>query len=419
LAEAFWARGEQNQVSTTLKACLTLAGVLTAISPAISYFRYERPLQAPASDGQHYFVVDEAIWRHALPGLQDVRLYANGSEIPYAMTLETGNYEIQQQSVRVLQPGTIGGKTQFLIEMSEVPEYDQVKLSLATKNFVAHAKVEGQDDLHADKWVTLGTSTLFDLSDEKLGHNSVLRIPVSTFKYLRVTVDGSIKPADLQSATAGTTFAEKANWQDVSGRLASEQVGKETIFSFTLPPNVPVDHISFEFAPEQTNFSRGVRVETDQAGEIPLGEISKIHLQRNGQRIDCDQNSLGLHLAGPGKFKLVIENGDDLPLKISGARIQQYERRIYFDAATGSSLRLYYGDEKLGSPVYDYRKFFQKDASASMIPLEAEVLNTSFTDRPDERPWSEQHPAVLWIAIIAAVLVLSGVALRSLKNPVR
>ncbi len=390
-----------------------------AISPAISYFRYERPLQAPASNGQHYFVVDESIWRHASSGLQDVRLYANGGEIPYAMTLETGNYGIQQKGLRVLQPGRIGGKTQFLVDMSGVSEYDQIKLSLATENFVAHAKVEGQDDVHADKWVTLGTSTLFDLSDEKLGHNSVLQIPVSTFKYLRVTVDGSIKPAEVQSATAGTTLAEKANWQEVSGELASERAGKETSFSFTLPQNVPVDRISFEFAPEQTNFSRGVRVEREEGGEIASGEISKIHLQRNGQRIDCDQNVLGLHLTGPAKFKVVIENGDDLPLKISSARIQQYERRIYFEAAAGSNLRLYYGDEKLDSPVYDYSKFFQKDTNASVIPLEAEVLNASFTGRPDERPWSERHPAVLWIAIIAAVLVLGGVAVRSLKSPVR
>ena len=128
---------------------------------------------------------------------------------------------------------------------------------------------------------------------------------------------------------------------------------------------------------------------------------------------------LGLHLTGPAKFKVVIENGDDLPLKISSARIQQYERRIYFEAAAGSNLRLYYGDEKLDSPVYDYSKFFQKDTNASVIPLEAEVLNASFTGRPDERPWSERHPAVLWIAIIAAVLVLGGVAVRSLKSPVR
>ena len=213
-------------------------------------------------------------------GFEDVRLYANGGEIPYAMTLETGNYGIQQKGLRVLQPGRIGGKTQFLVDMSGVSEYDQIKLSLATENFVAHAKVEGQDDVHADKWVTLGTSTLFDLSDEKLGHNSVLQIPVSTFKYLRVTVDGSIKPAEVQSATAGTTLAEKANWQEVSGELASERVGKETSFSFTLPQNVSVDRISFQFAPEQANSQPWCARRKGRGwATTASGEISKIHLQ--------------------------------------------------------------------------------------------------------------------------------------------
>jgi hypothetical protein len=33
-----------------------------------------------------------------------------------------------------------------------------------------------------------------------------------------------------------------------------------------------------------------------------------------------------------------------------------------------------------------------------------------------ESPWSERHPALLWVAIIAAVLILGGIALRSMKT---
>jgi hypothetical protein len=45
-----------------------------------------------------------------------------------------------------------------------------------------------------------------------------------------------------------------------------------------------------------------------------------------------------------------------------------------------------------------------------------EQSNTAYTGRPDERPWSERHPAVLWIAIILVVICLGALALRSMRT---
>ena len=114
-------------------------------------------------------------------------------------------------------------------------------------------------------------------------------------------------------------------------------------------------------------------------------------------------------------MRAIIHNGDDLPLHITGQRVQQYERRIYFDAVGGVQYKLYYGDDKLGTPVYDFSKLFQKDPSATDLQADAEEANPEYIGRPDERPWSDRHPAVLWVAIISAVLMLAGIALRSMR----
>lgn len=394
-------------------AILALSLVAT---PAISFFKYERSTQVANSSGQHYVAIDETVWRHARADLGDLRLYAGGKEIPYLLTRETGNSTAEQEPVRILQPGTIGGKTQFSLDMADVPEYDRVQLKLAAKNFVAHANVEGQDDLHGRQWATLGTTTLYDLTEEKLGHNSTLQIPLSAYKYLRVTVDGVVKPSDVESASAGVTLAEKAQWREVNSGLTREQKGRETVFTFSLPEKIPVERVNFAVDSGQSNFRRGVEILGEKDQEIGAGEISRIHLQRNGQKIDVEETSISLRVAGPRMVRVVIHNGDDLPLKIADARLQQYERRIYFDADPGAAIQLYYGDEKRGAPVYDYQKLFQKDASASQLLFGAEILNAAYTGRPDERPWSERHPAVLWTAIIAAVLMLGGLAFRSLKS---
>lgn len=384
---------------------------------AIPYFKYERPLQSASSGGQHYAVVDESIWAHALPGLQDLRLYSADKEIPYSLTLETGNSRIDQNPVRVLQPGTAAGKTQFLLDMSDVAEYDRVTLTLSTRNFVAHARIEGQDDSHGTQWVTLGTTTLYDLSDEKLGHNSTLQIPISVFKFLRVTADKSIRPSDLQAASAATAETERVIWREVGSQPVPQIRGRDSVFSFTVPKGVPIDRVNFGIASEQKNFSRSVQILGDKDQQFAFGEITEIHMLRNGQRIDCKQTSLPVRLTGPGNYRIIILNGDDAPLKLTGAHLQQYERRIYFDSDAGAPIHLYYGDDRLQSPVYDYSKFFQKDSGAAQLQFAPEILNAAFSERPDSRPWSERHPSLLWITIIAAVLILGSIAFRSLKSP--
>jgi len=135
---------------------------------------------------------------------------------------------------------------------------------------------------------------------------------------------------------------------------------------------------------------------------------------RHGQKIDSEQTTLDLNGMTPEILKVIIHNGDDPPLKTTGVRLQQYQRRIYFNSA--SAPRIYYGDEKLSAPEYDYAKLFQKDARAAQAELGPEQTNTAYTGRPDERPWSERHPALLWIAVIAAVVILGAMALKSFSS---
>ncbi len=398
------------------RASWALLAILLAASPAIFYFKYERQIGTASASGQHYAVVDETVWQHALPNLDDLRLYASGKEIPFAQRTMWGSKETEQRTVRVLQPGSLAGKTQFLLDMVGISEDDRITLGLNIKNYVARARVEGQDDPHGRQWVDLGTTTLFDLSEERLGRNSTLQIPVSTYKYLRVTVDGPVKPSDLTGATAGIERAQEAVWRDLGTAPKITQEGKDTVLTFSIPENIPVERVALTFDPMQGNFQRTVEMQSEKGTQVATGEIARIHMLRDGGKIDVERNTISLGETSQGNLRAVIHNGDDAPLKITGARLQQYERRIYFDCDAGASLKLDYGDPKLEAPVYDYAKLFQPDAHAEKIELGAEEANSEYSGRPDDRPWSERHPAVLWAAILASVGILGGIALRSIKS---
>jgi hypothetical protein len=395
----------------------SLAGLLVFSLASITFFRFQRPVQTSTS-GQNYIVVDDSIWRHARPDLGDLRLYAGQQETPYSLITEQGTRQLSRTPVPVLQQSTVGKNTQFLLDMSGFAQYDHIELQLATKDFVAHAVVEGSDDPHSRNWARLGDGILYDLSKDSLGSNTMLRLPRATYKYLRVTIDGPVKPADVTGAASETGEDRPTLWRDVSSTFRQQQQAKDTVLTFDIDSKVPIDRVLFAIDASQPNFKRSVDIENEKGGWLGSGEIDRIHMVRGGRKIDAEDSEVtipGSQASGQKTLKVVIHNGDDPPLKLTGARLQQLERRLYFDA-TPQALTLYYGDEKLEAPVYDYAKLFQREKSAAAATLGAEIPNPAYTGRPDERPWSERHPVVLWLAIIAAVVILGSVALRSMRK---
>ena len=390
----------------------TVALLLFTVNP--SYFKYQRNVQASPT-AQQYFVVDDAVWEHARADLGDIRLVAEGTEVPYTILIESGNAERERKDVPVLQQSTVNGRTQFLVDMSQITEYSRLELKLATKNYVAHAIVEGSDDPHAKQWATLGDGIIYDLSSDRLGNNSVLRLPVSRYKYLRVTVDGPVLPKDVQGASIELGGGQPPLYRTVTTTIRQEQRGKDTVFTFTLSDNVPVNRIGFSIDPAQPNFCRSVEVQDSKSAWLGSGEISRIHMVRNGRKLDSESSEIPLSSRGQKEIRVVIHNGDDPPLRIASATLEQYERRVYFNAPAQGKLTLYYGDEKLSEPVYDYARLFELDQNAVAANLAPEVVNAGYKGRPDDRPWSERHPAVLWSTIVAAVLILGALAVRSLR----
>jgi hypothetical protein len=396
-----------------------LAVLAILASSSVSYFKYQRPVQVSAG-AQNYMVIDETLWQHARPDLSDLRLYSADKEVPYFLTIEHENSQHERTPLPVLQQSLVDGKTQFLIDMSALAAYDQVDLDIATKNYVAHARVEGQDDPHGPQWAQLSQNTIYDLTNEKLGSNHVLRFPRSTFKYLRVTIDGAVKPDDIHGAASEVRDEHPAHWLTLNGSPKQSQEVKDSAFLFTISTGVPAEQVTFVVDPAQPNFYRRVEVQDGNGSVLGAGDIDRIHMVRDGKKIDSEDYSIALNsygrMTGPGVIKVIVRNGDDPPLRINEIHLEQRERRVYFQAPSESPLTLYYGDEKLGAPVYEYAKLFQSDPAAAQATLGPETPNNAYTDRPDERPWSERHPAVLWAAIIAAVVILGAIALRSLRG---
>ena len=102
-------------------------------------------------------------------------------------------------------------------------------------------------------------------------------------------------------------------------------------------------------------------------------------------------------------------------MAIGKSALAWVERRLCFDAAAGDGYVLYYGDSALEAPQYDYGRLFAAARNPAMATLGAEIANAAYQPRPDERPFTEKHPALLWAALIVVIALLGAVAMRSFK----
>jgi hypothetical protein len=383
--------------------------------PAIAYFSNVRELHIDQPAQQNFFIIDEELWNHSRPDLGDLRLYDGDSPVQYSMSEQRAGTSSEEVEAKILNLGSVSGHTEFDLDAEGLATYDRIRLRLDAKDFVITASVTGSNTLGQGPSTELSPSTLYDFTTEHLGSNSVLKLPPSSFRYLHIKLSGAIRPQQVKSAAISNLREHEASWTKIGSCAAPQQKPRMTVIVCDVPPKVPLNRILFQVAPAQVNFLRTVSVENTKGIQEGSGEITRVRVNRAGTLVINEQ--LAINLAGtPGQLILSIENGENPPLAILGAQPLSLERRVYFDPQGKTSVHLYYGDEKLSAPVYDYARFFHLEASPAQAQLGSGAHNPQYTGRPDDRPWSERHTWILWAVMILAVIALALLAIRGLRS---
>ena len=405
--------------------------------PAIAspqYFRYQRTIATAAGVGQSCAVIDPQIFPHTAPSLKDLRLYQNGHEIPYAITLSEPP-QPDSDTARVLNLGLRHRDIVFDLEMPNRP-YTEIALNLAGHDFLATATVSGTRDPNYSNQTSLGEFTLFDLTSQHLSRNTTIHLQETSLPYLHIEL--AISPATGNTTlnvtpemVLGVTVPPSREAQSLYTTAATAttvaQRGRQSVATFSLPERIPVERISFDLAPAyKSNFSRDIHI-TDSPDGSPnpgneelAGAIFRVHLTQAGREIRQEQftvpATLGSNMQSAATVEVAVDNGDDTPLPINAIRLEMRQRKICFDTSTTEPLTLFYGDSALATPQYDYARLFSLSASMHPAQLAPEQANPTFRERPDTRPLTERHPHLLWIALLIVICILAIVAIRSSKT---
>lgn len=402
----------------TVTAALALFVLIQAPArpeQAIAYFTNVRAVQIPDPARQSFFIVDEELWNHSRPDLGDLRIYDGDSPVQYSLSEQRAGVSSAEVEAKILNLGSVSGNTEFDLDAQAIGEYDRIRLRLDAHDFVATASVSGGNAPGKGAAVALTPSTIYDFTKEQLGSNSQLKLPASSFRYLHVKLSPGIRPDQVKGAAIYNLREQKASWTKVGSCAAPHQQGRITLVSCDVPPRVPLNRISFQVDSHQVNFRRTVSIEDEKGVQVSSGEISRVRVNRGGTLVTNEELAVNT-LGNSGQLTIHVDNGDNPPLAMTAVQPLTLERRVYFDPQGKTGLKLYYGDDKLSAPVYDYARFFHLDDSPAQARLDPGAHNPQFTGRPDERPWSERHTAILWTAMLIAVLALAVLALRGLRG---
>lgn len=428
------------------RSAAVLLAVAAAPAPKIRYFQYERGLAVQASEGaaaqagsaagtkQTCVALDAATFAHAADGLRDLRLYRGAGDAATETAYVVRQAVPPAPQQKVIPPLNLGkhhGPTSFEAVMPQ-GTYSDVDLDITAKNFIATVAVTGSQTEAGTEGTELGMFTIFDLTGQKLGRSTVLHLPESDFRYLYFAITGPVKPEDVQGLSV-ERVPTKQRFVTVAATDQVTQKERASLMTFTVPAHVPVERVEFQVGAQPANFSRDVTVRaepvvaakqmTDEEPPQPVesaGNVLRVHETHDGMRIDEEHLAVDAPWVDFGtrdsKWTVSIDNGDDPPLTITGVKLEMAERQLCFDAAAGASYRLFYGDAALAAPQYDYATLFVPEKDAAQATLGPEEKNPEYRARPDQRPFTERHPGLLWAALILVVLVLGGVALRTAKD---
>jgi Protein of unknown function (DUF3999) len=412
-------------------ASLLLLAVMAA-SPEIRYFRYQRPVEnLSAQAGQACLVVDAGVFAHATPGLADLRLYRDGNETPFVIRM-AAPVVAAQGFIELLDTGERAGRTVFDAEMPD-GHYSDVQLAVTAHDFIATVEVSGSQTQTGGAQTKLGSFTIFDLSKQRLGRSTVLHLPESDFRYLHFGIAGALVPDNVTGLSVVRLPASQPRYVTVAETKQVAQKGHDSVFTITVPAQVPVDQVVFAPGPQPALFSRDVNIKVEPAIEpvaeearFPRtaaggGNLLRVHTIQNGHHIDEERLTVDAPRAEfemPAKWTVTIDNGDDTPLNVQSVQLQMLERDLCFENAGSGNYALYFGDAALAAPRYDYATLFAPKADPAKAALGAELANAGFEPRPDQSAFTERHPALLWVALVLVILLLGAIALRSVKRTV-
>ncbi|HEV2902980.1 MAG TPA: hypothetical protein VGW30_06930 [Gaiellaceae bacterium] len=364
-----------------------------------SDFRWERAVPASGS-GLVTFVADGPLFAHTEPGLADLRvLDSAGRQVPWRPLPDPAPRASKE--VELLNAGVQGRAFVGLLDLGPTRAVrNRAELVLANeRDFVGRVTVFGSDDRRT--FTRLSTTTVFDLGGASPATSTTLLFPPTDHRFLRLRGVGVPLPV------AARVFNEprRPPLGTVEADVSIDQ--RERATSVRLDVGYvrrPVDRIRISTTTRR--FDRPVVV----SGSNREGVFRVLARGRILRRSGVAQLEVPVR-AAHRMLNVVVQNGDDAPLRALRVEALARPRTIVLDEGFAPAFRLLYGNPSLDSPTYDFARLPARELEPLVAAqLGPERANPAFEPPDDTRSFLERNPRVVEgsLALVALALGVGG-----------
>lgn len=418
-------------LAAAFAAALLLAATLPAqtefpLPEAWRHWRYSAPVQPPAGhSGLAAVLVTPAVTAHAQPRWADLRLADDtGREVPFVLHSIQDRRSVEQRAARLLEVSFLPGEsTQGIVDLGEnSPEHNSLEVQINRTDYFLWVEVAVSPN--ARSWRILNErSPVYRFSASGLDGNQTIRYSASRSRYLRIRLLEGKEKLPLDGVRVAQEIRREAERAPLETPLQSDPAApiSESWWLADLgDARQPV--CEARFTVQQAEFHRAVRVRTSDDGKTwrsaGAGDIYRIPPRAGAAQPEEDgRERLRVHLPETQArfWRVEVLNRNDPPL--AGARVQLFgtPRRVVFRAEAGRTYRLLMGHPRATAPQYEMARLTPEVELEAAAPasLGAIAVNPAWAD---PAPWTERHPYLLWIVLLAAAAIVGLLALRALRG---
>ena len=397
--------------------------VSVSAQTSLSLWPYYVEVTPQRTGGQlHELVVPLPVMDKARADLADLRLFdSDNREVPYAIRVRRDLDERREIPTRLFNYAFAGPSTsEVTVDLGDNPgEHNEIEVDTNGTNFRRQVVIEGSDE--GREWKTLSSDgVLFSFSSQNnVAESQKISYPTSRYRYLRVKVSRDpITDRETPMVTSVKVMMavrEKgllSTW-DVpvpSYQLQRNQGAHATVWTLDLGGRVPCDRLSLDI--HEDSFSRPFQVET-------IDDPQNIHLIASGdltRHYGEQTKPLVIYFneeTVARKLRLQITDYSNPTLNIESIRASAPARQLVFELKSPASqpLRLYFGNEKVSAPHYDFEK--EVAARLSREPLQSRLGDVSSNPeyKPEPKPLTERAPWLIYIVLAVSSIALAFVLL--------
>ncbi|HXU90857.1 MAG TPA: DUF3999 family protein [Methylomirabilota bacterium] len=407
-----------------LAVTLVLAGVAAVAAEsardAAGTWAFRKPISVPALTAPAFVELrpDADVVRQSAPTLADLRIRdGNGADVAYAFRRRERAAVAATRDTPMQQLVTTGdGEVRFVVDTGDGKRHRRVRLSIReqARNFRVPVRVETADD--GKRWrIVREAGFIYRVEGETKTAETSVGYPGSTARWLRVTV-GPEKGRALPLAGAAVVLDDAGTREEerVPAALVlrdAESMRRTTRLVLDLRARRPTDRLELDVA--ERTFRRVVLLEAGDdrktwrwVGSAPISSVDVAGIRERLTSVRFPETTARY-------LRLTIQNVDDPPLTVNGARVFAVKRALVFEAMPGRSYVLDYGNPRAVAP--------REDARAAVASVDRIALTTATVGAvravpaPPVTRSMPAHTLAAWSTTAMAALALASLGWRMVR----